>query len=206
MFCSKNIPLRRFLRLVIICGSIWLATATPSKAQNATFFLDLEVSQGLFFTEGVTPYTFSVQLHPTVGLGDDAANVAERKKLELSGSIGLAYTNPGWPFLWGGRISLRIMTIKKMVKAEGMVISETHPATIHFLGKGLAQNTDFRRVAGGISINVADGIFQVSPQVGRDYEQKRNFFEIFLGTDMKLLEKILFHKKSEQKITPRQAR
>lgn len=193
MFCSKNISPRRLFRFVVICGSIWLAMATPSKAQNSAFFLDLELSQGLFFTEGVTPYTFSVQLHPTVGFGGDTT--AERKKLELSGSIGLAYTNPGWPFLWGGRISWRAKTIKKMVKVGGQIIAETHPATIHFVGKGLVQSTDFRRVAGGISINVADGIFQVSTQVGRDYDQKRNFFEIFLGTDMKLVWNILFHKK-----------
>lgn len=197
MFCSRSISPRRLLSLVVICGSIWLAMVTPSKAQNSAFFLDLEVSQGLFFTEGITPYTFSVQLHPTVGFGGDSANVAERKKLELSASIALAYTNPGWPFLWGGRISWRIITIKKMVKAGGMVLSETHPATIHLVGKGLVQDTEFRRASGGISINIADGVFQVSPQMGRDYDQKRNFFEIFLGTDMKLLEKILFHKKNK---------
>ncbi|MDZ7291949.1 MAG: hypothetical protein ONB42_18620 [candidate division KSB1 bacterium] len=158
----------------ISCFWLLLADATSSRAQDQ-FSLPLELGQGIVFISGVDPYTFSAQLHPSLGFGGDP------KKIILGASAAGVYTNPDWAFMWGGRLSLHLAKLRKQPITIGPRISY---GSLQFVGTVLMEHADLRRVAGGVVIDIWDGSLLISPKIGYDKKQERPFWEVALGMNL----------------------
>lgn len=96
----------KVLWLLTVVGS---GTSTPATASRATcsfslhaaFYLPVEVGTGTHIGAGSpVPWSFSARANPTVALGRSG-------KLTLSGVGGRGFINPGWEWLYGGRVGFR---------------------------------------------------------------------------------------------------
>lgn len=161
--------LSRFIRrwsLILFCG-----LALPAAAQDH-FFLQFEAGQGFFFNPGVDPYTFSAQIHPSLGLG------ATPRNFLLSASFAAVYDNPDWALLWGGRVVLQAAKLKKQPVNRGPRVTY---GTLHLTGAVLLESADIRRFAGGLLIDVWEGGLLINPRLGYDRKFEKTFFEVGLG-------------------------
>jgi hypothetical protein len=162
------------MKRTIFCAfglTVFLISATFSHAQNG-FSLPIEFGQGIIFKPGVDPYTFSAQLHPSLGFGG---------KFTIGGSMAGVYTNPDWAFMWGGRLTLFLAELRKKPIAAGPSIDY---GTLHFVGTFLLEYGKLRRLAGGLILDIWDGALQISPRAGYDEKQERPFLEVTLGTNL----------------------
>jgi hypothetical protein len=159
----------KFLRCLIIV--LFFVPMREAGAQDR-FFLQLEAGQGLIFAPGVDPYTFSAQIHPSLGLG------ASPKNFMLGGSLAAVYDNPDWVMMWGGRVVLHAATLKKQPVTRGPRVTY---GTLHFTGAVLLESAEVRRIAGGLSIDVWEGALLISPRVGYDKKFEKTFLEVGLG-------------------------
>jgi hypothetical protein len=157
--------------LLACCISLCLVSATPSHAQNG-FSLPIEFGQGIIFKPGVDPYTFSAQLHPSLGFGG---------KFTIGGSMAGVYTNPDWAFMWGGRLAFHLAELSKKPLNAGPGIDY---GTLDFVGAVLLENGKLRRLAGGLILDIWDGTLQISPRAGYDDKLERPYLEVTLGTNL----------------------
>lgn len=154
------------------CGIVFLFSLTGLSRSQDHFFLHLEAGQGFFFAPGVDPYTFSLQVHPSVGLGETPRNFL------LGASLAAVYDNPDWALLWGGRFVLQAAKLRKQPVNRGPRVTY---ATVHLTGTVLLESTDVRRLAGGFIVDVWEGALLISPRLGYDRKFKRTFLEVGLG-------------------------
>ncbi|MCI0691771.1 hypothetical protein L0337_07145 [candidate division KSB1 bacterium] len=162
------------IKRTIFCSfslAVFLTSATFSQAQSG-FSLPIEFGQGIIFKPGVDPYTFSAQLHPSLGFGD---------KFTIGGSMAGVYTNPDWAFMWGGRLAFHLAKLSKKPIGAGPGIDY---GTLHFVGTVLLENGKLRRTAGGLILDIWDGTLQISPRAGYDDRLERPFLEVTLGTNL----------------------
>jgi hypothetical protein len=164
----------KFIVLFACCISLCLAGAKPGHAQ-AAFFLPAEAGQGIIFKSGVDPYTFSAQLHPSLGFGGDPS------KFAIGASLAGVYANPDWAFLWGGRLTFHLTRLQVKPITAGPSISY---GTIQFVASVLMESAELRRLAGGFTFDIWEGALQISPRAGYDYKQERPFLEVALGIDL----------------------
>jgi hypothetical protein len=153
---------------------ILLASTTLCRAQTH-FFLPIEVVQGLVFKSGIDPYTFSAQLHPSLGFGKNGQTF----KISLSGAE--VYTNPDWSFMWGGRLVLHLAKLRKKPIGSGPSISY---GLLQLVGTSLLEKAELRRLAGGFILDIWDGSLQISPRAGYDFQQEKSFAEMAIGVNL----------------------
>jgi hypothetical protein len=151
--------------------TVFLFSATSSHAQSG-IYLPIELGQGVIFKPGVDPYTFSAQLHPSLGFGG---------KFTIGGSMAGVYTNPDWAFMWGGRLAFHLAELSKKPLNAGPGIDY---GTLNFVGTVLLENGKLRRLAGGLILDIWDGTLQISPRAGYDDKLDRPFLEVALGTNL----------------------
>jgi hypothetical protein len=142
-----------------------------SQAQER-FFLQIEAGQGLFFAPRTDPYTFSAQIHPSLGFG------AVPKNFMLSASLAGVYNNPEWSLMWGGRLAVYVSKLRKTPIKFGPNISY---GTLHLTVAALMERATLRRIAAGVILDIWEGALLISPRFGYDRESERNFLEIGLG-------------------------
>ncbi|MCG3120756.1 MAG: hypothetical protein ALAOOOJD_03596 [bacterium] len=136
------------------------------------FFLQAEASQGLFFAPRVDPYTFSAQVHPSLGIG------ASPRNFLLGASLAGVYNNPDWALLWGSRLVLHITKLQKKPINRGPRVTY---GTLHLTGAILWEGSELRRLAGGVMIDVWEGALLINPRLGYDRKSERKFLEVGLG-------------------------
>jgi hypothetical protein len=158
-------------RLAWLLISLAIGFNSPAVAQDR-FFLQTETGQGLFFAPGLDPYTFSAQIHPALGFGEN------QKSFMVSGSLAAVYNNPDWAFMWGGRLVLQVAELKKKPINRGPRVVY---ATLHLVGAMLMESAELRRVSGGFSLDIWEGALLIGPRVGYDRKTERTFLEIGLG-------------------------
>jgi len=160
------------MKRVCFSGMVFLFSLTGMGRSQDRFFLQLEAGQGFLFAPGVDPYTFSAQVHPSLGLGETPRNFM------LGASVAAVYDNPGWALLWGGRFVLHAAKLKKQPVNRGPRVTY---GTVHLTGAVLLERTDVRRLAGGFIIDVWEGALLISPRLGYDRKFKQTFLEVGLG-------------------------
>jgi len=151
-----------------------LAGPHAGRAQER-FYLPFELSQGIVFQSGLDPYTFSAQIHPSVGFGDDPT------KFFVGTSAAAVYTNPDWAFEWGGRVAVHLAKFKKKPVAAGPSVSY---ATCRFVAEILADEWDLGRITGGVILDIWHGALEIAPRAGYDYRQEGPLLEIALGVEL----------------------
>jgi hypothetical protein len=161
-------------RNVFLAAGFVLGLMGVSQAQDR-LFLQLEAGQGLIFTPGADPYTFSAQLHPTLGLGETPKNFM------LSGSIAGVYNNPEWSLMWGGRLALYVSRLRKTPIKFGPNISY---GTLHLTATALMESAELRRIAAGLIIDVWEGALLLGPRLGYEKKFEKMFFEMALGMSL----------------------
>lgn len=161
-------------RAGLLAFLILLTSTIPTRAQTS-FFLPIEVAQGLVFKSGVVPYTFSTQLHPTLGFG----NGGQAAMIGLS--VAEVYTNPDWAFMWGGRLVLHLVKLRKKPIGSGPSISY---GLLQLVGTSLLEKSELRRLAGGLILDIWDGSLQISPRAGYDFQQEKSFAEMAIGVNL----------------------
>ena len=162
-------PFSRYVTLLAFGVVVCLADISLAEPQ---LFWQFEAGQGLFFAPQVDPYTFSAQVHPSVGIGPVPRNFL------LGASLAAVYDNPDWSLMWGGRLVLYVYKLTKKPIDSGPSITY---GTLHLMGSVLMEKAELRRVAGGLVIDVLEGSMLLSPRVGYDRKSKRTFLEVGLG-------------------------
>jgi hypothetical protein len=171
MRISNHVLIKRAGLLAFL---ILLTSATPTLSQTS-FFLPIEVSQGLVFKAGIDPYTFSTQLHPTLGFGNGGQTVM------IGASVAEVYTNPDWAFMWGGRLVLHLSKLRKKTIRPGPSISY---GLLQLVGSSLLEKSELRRLGGGLVLDIWDGSLQISPRAGYDFQQEKSFAEMAIGVNL----------------------
>lgn len=160
------------MKRVVFLGMVFLFSLNGLSRGQDHFFLQLEAGQGFFFAPGVDPYTFSLQVHPSLGLGETPRNFL------LGASVAAVYDNPDWALLWGGRLVLHAAKLQKQPVNRGPRVTY---GTLHLTGAVLLESAEVRRFAGGLIVDVWEGALLISPRLGYDRKFKQTFLEVGLG-------------------------
>ncbi len=161
--------------LLFACGLALGLINTASSYAQVRVSLPVEIGQGIIFKSGVAPYTFSAQLHPSLGFGGNP------DKFVIGASVAEVYTNPDWAFMWGGRLTFHLAKLRVKPINAGPSISY---GTIQFAASALLESSELRRLAGGFIFDIWEGTLQISPRAGYDYQRERPFLEIALGLSL----------------------
>lgn len=164
-----TVPLLRYLILLALGMMFGMTGNAPAEPQ---LFWQFEAGQGLFFAPHIDPYTFSAQVHLSLGLGKEPRNFL------LGGSLAAVYDNPDWSLMWGGRAVVYLCTLRKAPLDSGPSIPY---GTLHLTASVLMERAKVRRLAGGFLVDVLKGSLLLNPRLGYDRQAKRTFLEVGLG-------------------------
>lgn len=156
---------------ILLALGILLGFAEVAPAEHQLFW-QFEAGQGLLFVPDVDPYTFSAQVHPSLGLGKEPRN------LLLGATLAAVYDNPDWSLMWGGRAVVYLCTLRKAPLDNGPSIPH---GTLHLTATVLMEQAELRRLAGGVLVDVLKGSLLLNPRLGYDRQAKRTFLEVGLG-------------------------
>jgi hypothetical protein len=124
---------------------------------------------------GLDPYTFTAQMHPSLGLGDDPT------KLFAGASLAAVYANPDWEFMWGGRLALHLATFRKKPVGAGPSVAY---ATCRVVADVLMDGADLGRISGGLILDIWHGALEITPRGGYDYRREGPVLELALGVEL----------------------
>lgn len=155
----------------VYCQSNSLCESKPVESTGTPlcFMLPVEIGQGLVIGTGkLTPYTASLRIHPSLGIGDWG-------KFQVGGSAALIYANPFGEFFGGARISYQIHSFT--------AVAENPVANIFIFAEYLKGTRGDSFAGGGIGIDL-NSLFQVSARGSYQTESKFTYGEISAGTNL----------------------